>query len=128
MKVRAREIELAAAPAGVKVFATEGQVFVESGKVYAVHSMAVFSGELLLQVVDDLGYPSWLPSWLFEIDEPSIPSNWVCTLSQEEPRMIQGPAFIAGSLDAYSRMVELDAEQVELFWAHIEANDRAVGV
>jgi hypothetical protein len=119
MKVRCRCVDVESAPKALAPFMTPGQVFVTGGAIYTVYAMALFSSQLILQVVDDLRFPTWLPAWLFEVEDSSLPGNWVCTLSTEEPSMIQGPRFIAESRDSYSRMVELEDEQVQRFWDYV---------
>ena len=119
MKVRARETQAHDAPAEVAEFATPGQVFLDSGRLYTVYAMALFAHQLLLLVVDNLKYPAWIPAWFFEVDDASVPQEWVCTLSRDDPTMIQGPSFLAGSVDEYSRMVELEDGQVQRFWKYV---------
>jgi hypothetical protein len=71
-------------------------------------------------MIDDLGYPSWKPAWLFDVVDPSIPGDWICSTFRDDPCLVLGPAFVAGSLEAYAAMVELEPAQVEQFWQRVE--------
>jgi hypothetical protein len=109
-------------PPTVARFATPGQVFVTAGKHYDVFALAVFEGQPLLQVVDDLRSPAWLPSWLFDVVDPSLPSDWIGNVFHEEPSFVAGPDFVAKDQTAYGRMVELEANEVDLFWKRVDAS------
>lgn len=49
------------------------------GQMYEVHAAAVYEGIVMLQVVDDVGYPGWKPAWLFDVVESAIPGDWICS-------------------------------------------------
>ena len=102
MRIITRKFELADCPAGIRRYT--GQSFVTVGKEYAVYAMVSFKSVLLAQIVDDLGYPSWLPLWLFDVSDNSVPSDWVCCVSREEEMCVLGPEFIAGDRRKYRAM------------------------
>jgi hypothetical protein len=93
-----------------------GQTTVAPGKEYEVHAAAVFEGLVLMQVIDDLGYPGWKPAWLFDVVDTTVPTDWICSTFHDDPSFVLGPEFIASSLEGYAAMVELEPEQVERFW------------
>lgn len=122
MRVVGRTVDYAACPPRVAFFVKPEQVHVTPGREYVVHALAVYEGVLFLQIVDDLGYPSWKPMWLFNASGGVLPRDWICSsFPEEEPQLIVGPDFIARDQSAYSRMVELDAEQVDRFWRRLDA-------
>jgi hypothetical protein len=126
MYVLARLSRLTSRPPMVARFATPGQVFITEGERYQVFAVAVFEGHGMLQVVDDLRYPAWLPAWLFDVDDPSLPRDWICNAFREEPVLLLGPDFVAKDHEAYASMVELETGQVERFWKRfrsLEATD-----
>lgn len=106
-------------PKPVARFAPPGQRFLTVGRQYEVHAIAVFEGVTRFQVVDDLGYPHWYPTWLFEVSDTTMPSDWICNVFRDEPALVIGPNFVAGDLAAYEAMVELDSEKVDLFWKRV---------
>lgn len=118
MRVRARATDRAAAPEPVRPYLGAAPA-VTTGKEYEVHAAAVFEGLFLLQIVDDSQYPSWKPAWLFEVLDPAMPSDWICSCFPDEPSVVLGPWFIARSLEAYQAMVELEPEQVDRFWKRV---------
>ena len=118
MRVRARVKDYATAPKAIRLYL--GQTLITSGREYQVYAAAVFEGIVVVQVVDDSGGPGWKPAWLFEVVERTVPEKWICSIFRDEPSLILGPAFVAGTLDQYKAMVELDPEQVAAFWKHVE--------
>lgn len=92
------------------------QIAVTVGKRYEICALSRWRNIVYFQVVDDLGYPTWLPAWLFHVDDGSLPADWICTLLEGAVEMIIGPRFIAEDEATYQRMVELDPESVSRFW------------
>lgn len=121
MRVLAREVDLTRCPPRVAESARPGQVFVTAGKQYEVYAVAVFEGCPMLQIVDDLRSAAWLPAWLFDVIDASLPVDWICNLFREEPALVMGPLFVATDQTAYSSMVELESGQVDRFWNRVEA-------
>ena len=122
MRAQARQVDLTGCPPGVARFATPGQVFVTIGQQYEVFALAVYEGCPLFQIVDDLRYPAWLPSWLFDVVDPALPLDWIGGVFRDEPSFVAGPDFVAKDQSAYGRMVELEAYEVDLFWKRVEAS------
>lgn len=83
------------------------------------YAIAVFGGFPSLQVVNDLGCPSWEASWLFDVVDGAVPSDWSCNLLHDEPSFLLGAEFITRDEQAYRAMVELDADQVDRFWKRV---------
>lgn len=116
----ARQVDLETLPGAIARFAPPGQVFLTAGHQYRVFAVAVFKGQAFLQVVDDLKHPAWLPALLFDLEETTLPPDWICSVFREEPTLLLGPDFVAKDLAAYKRMVELEPDAVELFWKRVE--------
>jgi hypothetical protein len=123
MRGVAKHVDFERLPEALRSLAPTGQTFITAGREYSVFALAVFEGKVLLQVVDDLKYPAWLPAWLFDLKDSELPSDWICNVFREEPALVLGPAFVAQDRSAYNRMVELDSESVEMFWKR--AKERA---
>ena len=124
MRVVARNVDWSQCPSAIAPFTKQSQTFLTVGKNYDVHAVAVFAGSPNLQIVNDLGYPSWEASWLFDVDDTSLPADWICNLLHDDPSMLLGPAFVAMSEEAYGTMVELHADQVDRFWKRLESLKR----
>jgi hypothetical protein len=124
MHVLARTVDIAAGPPKVTRFATLGQVFLTAGRKYEVHALAVFDGQAMLQIIDDLRYPAWLPAWLFEVVDASLPTDWICNTYQADPVVLAGPSFVAKDQGSYRRMVEQQADEVDLFWKRVAERER----
>ncbi len=73
----------------------------------------------MMQMVDDAGYPSWKPAWLFDVVDSTIPADWICSAFHDDPMLVLGPEFVARTQEGYVAMVELDREQVERFWNRV---------
>lgn len=119
MRITARQVEMSEVPAGVERFL--GQSFVTVGRCYSVIAIALFEDVLLAQVVDDVGFPSWRPLWLFEVTDSEVPEHWVCHVFHDNPRLLLGPRFIAESQASYTAMVELESTQVARFWEYVDS-------
>jgi hypothetical protein len=104
------------------------QIFLTPSKEYEVYALAIFSGETILLVVSDIDYPGWYTSNFFETVDATIPSNWICSFSSDEPTLIIGPNFIAFSLDSYRAMVELEPESVVNFWQYVSERESEANV
>lgn len=119
MKVRAIRSSVDGCPNDVHPFLA-ASIPVTASREYEVHALTTFNGVTLLQIVDDLRYPSWQPAWLFEVIETTIAADWVCNLA-DDGNVIMGPSFVAQDEASYTSMVELDSDQVDRFWNRIEA-------
>lgn len=109
------------------------------GSVYDVHAIVFYNwvwyfqphhpvqmpGSAELQLIDDLGYPSWYPSVLFEVVDGKLPSDWKCNVfphnDMQGPVMVIGPDFLVQNEAAYTAMVELEADQVDRFWKRVDS-------
>ena len=121
MKVTARSVDWAACPQNIRPYTVKSQTFLTVGQEYDVHALAIFKGHPMLQIVNDIGWPSWCAGWLFDTTDEAVPSDRICTLLHEEPSLLLGPEFVARDEDAYGFMVELEADQVDRFWKRVEA-------
>lgn len=101
-------------------YSKESQAEITEGKEYEVFAISCWRTVVFLQIINDVGYPSWLPAWLFEVREMLLPSDWICNLFGGELTMIIGPVFVARDETSYNKMVELDAMSVDMFWQRIE--------
>jgi hypothetical protein len=123
MKVRARAFKPSEVSAKLGLYLN--QRFVTEGKEYDVYAIAVFNGVVLLQTVDDLGYPAWTPHVIFDVSDSSVPRDWICNVlpeqAEDDVSMLIGPEFLAKDLPSYVAMVELEADQVDRFWKRSDA-------
>jgi hypothetical protein len=104
-------------------FSAESETHISVNKEYTVWAVARWKGVLFFQIVNDVEYPSWLPSWLFTLSDKSVPSGWVCSIFDDEIEMILGPKFIAESQATYEAMVELTPNSVEQFWRNVKESE-----
>jgi hypothetical protein len=102
----------------------QNQTFVTAGREYDVHAISLFDGILHLQIVDDLRYPAWYPSLIFDVTDGLLPADWKCKLFSQSSGnglvMLLGPDFVIRDEESYASMVELDADQVDRFWKRIQ--------
>lgn len=117
----ARKVNWSECPANIAPYTKESQTFLTVGREYEVHAVAIFKGFPNLQVIDDLGYPTWQVVWLFEVTDTKIPKDWICNVFHDEPVLVLGPDFVARDEVSYGAMVELEAAQVERFWRRVDA-------
>lgn len=119
MRVRAVHSSADGCPEAVAPFLA-ASIPVSVSKEYDVHGLTTFGDVTLLQIVDDLRYPSWQPAWLFSVVDSGIPSDWICNVFDSGSVML-GPEFVAKDEESYTDMVELAADQVDRFWKRIES-------
>jgi hypothetical protein len=122
MQVVAKDVNVLDCPPNIRAYL--GQSFVTKGKCYEVYAVSVYDGVALVQIIDDIGLPSWRPGWLFDVSDPSIPNDWICNVLHGHLSLVLGPEFVAKNEDAYGEMVELDADQVDRFWKRVKAIDQ----
>lgn len=123
MRTRARQVDPAAAPAAIRPYIAQPSVTV--GKEYEVHAATVYEGLVLLQIVDDLDCVGWKPAWLFDVVDSAIPTDWICSAFHGEPSLVLGPDFVAGSLEGYAAMVDLESNQIAKFWTRVKTRSKA---
>lgn len=125
MRVRAKRENFSDCPQRIREagFLPESQTLITIGDEYEVFAMAQFEGVLMFQIIDTANWPGWLPSWLFENVDKSIPDDWICTIYDTEPEMLIGPDFVAKDQAAYTRMVELDSESQRMFWERVKRRE-----
>ena len=125
MRVRARNTTDIDIPPSVRPFAPPEQLFITEGKEYEVHAIwtPATKGIVLVQIVDDLRYTSWLPIWLFDVQDPTLPDDWSCNYFREPDYVVLGPDFITRDEASYTAMVEHRPEQVQRFWERIRAHN-----
>lgn len=119
MKVRAIRSTADGCPNEVQPFLA-ANISVTLSTEYEVHALTTFNGVTLLQIVDDLRYPSWQPAWLFEVIDTDIASDWICNVFGDGS-LVAGPRFVAESEEAYAEMIELASDQVERFWSRVDS-------
>jgi hypothetical protein len=85
------------------------------GREYDVHGLTTYNGTTFFQIVDDNRYPSWNPSWLFDVIDRDVPTDWICNVF-DSGHLVLGPEFVAKDLESYVDMVELSSDQVDRFW------------
>lgn len=103
--------------------------FITRGKEYEVHAVVVWtSGHVHFCIVSnpiphrvrgEFVRITWLPSWFFQVVDPTMPADWECHAFSHPPLII-GPSFISESQDAYVRMVDLERDQSDKFWERLK--------
>jgi len=96
-------------------FSKSSVINLTKGNAYTVYAFSVFNGVVFLCILDDLDNPAWLPSFLFETIDSSMPKDWNANLLKDEPALVVGPEFISKDQEAYEQMVELLPSKVEQF-------------
>jgi hypothetical protein len=120
MKLIAKQDNYRDHPSRSKYINRPGKIFLTIEKQYEVWAIAKFEDLIFLQVINDIDYPAWYDSWLFDIVEMSLPHDWVCNLFNDEPSLILGPSFIVKDITSYNAMVELEPESVKTFWERVK--------
>ena len=123
MRARARAFDVTAIPAKIRPYLT--QHFVTPESEYNVYALSVFEGLVMIQIVNDVGFPAWRPAWAFDFVDRSLPDDWMCSVFAEEPSLVLGPAFIAASVKDYEAMAELEADKVHQFWQRVRSRHPA---
>lgn len=121
MRVVARNVDWEQCPSEIVPYIKKTQTFLTTGREYEVYAVAVFKGLPSVLIVNDIRYPSWEKSWLFDVVDPTVPHDWICNLLHDEPVLLLGPEFLAKDEESYGAMVELEAEQVDRFWKWVES-------
>jgi hypothetical protein len=116
MKIRVLRNSFVGCPDNAKTagFSDQSVVHLTIGSEREVHAVSFFSCVLFLLVLDDLDFFVWLPAWLFEVLDGSLPSDWIIGVFNDDPVAVIGPRFVAESLESYTRMVEEDPRIVSL--------------
>ena len=123
MRAKAIRSKFEGCPAAIAAIGSpESQTHLSLGKEYEVFALSVFQGVVFLQVVVDANHITWLPAWLFEVCDATLPNDWICSLPAGDLQMILGPDFVAADEASYNQMVELDSKLVAAFWRRLEAN------
>ena len=121
MRVKAIRNKFEDTPADLRAIGSpESKTHISVERAYEVYALSVFKGVVFVQIVNDLEIITWLPAWFFDVTDPSVPRDWICSLPMSDVQMIIGPDFVAADEASYSRMVELDAESVAAFWRRLE--------
>lgn len=128
MRVKGRKVDLNQPPPDLSSSIKPGQTFVTPEKEYEVFALANFQGRTNLLILDDLRRSDWYDSWLFEVIDSTLPSDWICnTFYTSEPTIVIGPDFIAKDQEAYGRMVEGEPNEEFLFWKRLVASPNDPG-
>jgi hypothetical protein len=124
MKVLARKVNHDECPPLIASlgYGQPHNVRITAGRTYVVYAISLFRGVLDLQIVDDLNYPAWYPSWFFDNLDMSLPSDWICNIQHDDHQLIMGPSFVAKDEDSYNAIVQLEPEPVQLFWERVKAS------
>jgi hypothetical protein len=126
MRVRSKAIEQGGIPIRLEPYMR--QSFITAGQEYEAYAIVVADGITFVQVVDDIHYPAWLPSWIFEVTDSTAAPDWICNPIPREDGsslLLIGPEFVAKDEVAYNEMVELDADQMERFWERVDGLQRS---
>lgn len=123
MHVRFQKSRLQSLPSDEKGYAR--QVFLSEAKPYAVYAISVYKSIVFLQIVDDLRTPQFFPRSMFEVQEPGIPSDWICNVFPEGPvQLVMGPPYVAKDLDSYNAMIDNNRLQMEELFKRVDSENR----
>ncbi len=123
MKIKAIRTNFENAPTDMipHGYSHQTKTHITLNKEYEVFALCIFNGAIFVQIICDVNIPDWLPStWLFEVTEKNIPSDWICNFFNSQPYMVMGPEFEAKDLESYEQMVELEPEAVTKFWERVK--------
>lgn len=105
------------------LFFTEHTVFDLTPDVsYSVYEMALFNFGLIVLIVDDTRQPNWYPIELFEVEEGSLPDDWVFAFRGDIPGGMQavwGPAILVNDLMLEESLAGQDSNARLVFWRDI---------
>lgn len=103
-------------------FTDETIFYVTPGKSYRVYEMALFKLCLLVFIVDDARRPDWYPMELFEVEDGSLPGNWMFALREEGEKGTQavwGHPRLVGDPDLDYALADQDPDAQVVFWREI---------
>jgi Cysteine-rich CPCC len=105
----------------------ETQTYLTIGKEYEVYAVSFYGGCLLLLVIRDGGFQSFVPSWFFEIVDMSLPADWRINLFDDRPDLqgAIGPEFFVRDGESYDALIESYPEAVEKFLRYVDKRARA---
>jgi hypothetical protein len=90
-----------------------------------VCGISVYKKVLFFLIVDDLKIPVFLPRWLFQVEEKSIPADWICSAALgADVDLVAGPEFVARDLEAYVSVVDQVPESVDAIRRYCEEQSR----
>jgi hypothetical protein len=89
------------------------------GKEYEVMAVVQFHGLALFQTVHDDECPGWLPTWLYDVVDASIPHEWICTTIYEQGWIAIGPEFVVKDDESYEQMVQREPDAMAKFWERL---------
>jgi hypothetical protein len=118
MRVRAKSVDKSKLTPKEAVYFTPAKR-VTPGKEYSVYAVSVYDGLTIVLHVDDLDTPTFSPTYHFDVVDPQLGSDWICTLHNEQPQLVLGPSYIAKDLEAYSGMADMREAQFSEFWRRI---------
>ena len=95
------------------------------GNQYDVKAISIFHKVIYFQIVDDTNGITWLPSFLFVVSDGRLAPDWCCNLL-DPGHLVIGPDFICNNAEAYRRMVELEPDQVAMFYERLSRLPKGV--
>jgi hypothetical protein len=125
MKIKAITSSFANAPHEVvqSGWSRECDPGITEGREYTVYAISVFRQPIEgftrlinFQIVDDTNGVTWLPSFLFDVVDRSLPPDWECNLLPSGILVI-GPTFITESDEALQAMGDQEPEAMQKFRA-----------
>lgn len=122
MKVRALEItegSLPKHPDGTLIL-KQDQIFLTSGIEYEVHGLCIFGRNTFFRLIDDRSSTSLYPAQLFAVSDGRIPSEWICNIFHEEPKLIMGPEHIATDVSSFNSSIDNQIEALRLLRTRTE--------
>jgi hypothetical protein len=95
---------------------------VTPGRGYRVYEMALFNLGLLMLVVDDNRQPNWYPMELFDVEDGTLPDNWMFALREGDEtgtHAVWGHPRLVGDPDLDDSLANQDSEARVVFWREI---------
>jgi hypothetical protein len=104
----------------------ESQLFLTKGRGYDVHAISASVHDTCYLIINDENLFRWEYSWMFEILEGTIPSDWIVgSLPTPYDRdTIIGPSFLTSSVEVYSDIAEGLQPAINLMWDRWEQIQR----
>ena len=115
-------------------YTTESQFSLTVGQEYSVLGMAVWNSSVLVLVADQNDWPNWIPTELFTVKDPRVPTGWLFATNvanQHGVEAIWGYELLITDPDHYELLLNGAAGALAAFRreAHSESQDReAIGI
>ncbi len=126
MRVRFRNPSRDSYSDNVARFYSPRQTHLSTTLDYEVHAVSVYDGIVFLLIFDDHRFDKFAPHVLFDVVDPSIPSDWICNTFPTDPvQLVMGPPFLAKDLRSYRGLIGRDGGQFDVLLQRLYAQEEA---